>query len=330
MKILIVRLSSLGDIVHALPLALNARMSGASVGWLTERRYRGLLEGNPALDRLFLADTKQWRRNPLAASHWKEIGGLRRELAEFAPDATLDPQGLWKSALLASLAGAPVVGFSADSRREPSSAVLAATGVDPALETEHVVDQNLSLLAALGIPVSRKAPDARYLQEPEDPQAAEFLKTLPRPFALFHPGSARAGKAWGEKNYAELAERLHQNCGLYPAVSWGPGDEARVARLIRLLPRSARIPPLGFRALAQVMARASLFVAGDTGPVHLADALGVPALALFGPDAYRRNVPERNRPYRGAALSYDQAASVEAVARKAVEMVTSAGIVHDV
>ena len=330
MKILIVRLSSMGDIVHTLPLALNARIAGVKVGWLTEKRFQGLLEGNPAIDRLFLADTKEWRRNPLSASHWKAIGGLRSELEEFAPEATLDPQGLWKSALLARLAGAPVTGFSAKSRREPSSAVLAATGVALARESEHVVDQNLTLLAALGIPVSRKAPDARYLLEPANPQAAAFVKTLPTPFALYHPGSARAGKAWGEKNYAELGRRLQRDAGLYPAVSWGPGDQPRAARLVRQLPHAAKIPPLDFQGLAQVMARASLFVAGDTGPVHLADALGVPALALFGPDAYRRNVPERNRPYRGAALSYDQAASIDTVARTAAELTTSAGRIHDV
>ena len=89
------------------------------------------------------------------------------------------------------------------------------------------------------------------------------------------------------------------------------------------------IPPLDFPGLARVMSRAALFVAGDTGPVHLADAVGAPALALFGPDAYRRNVPLRNGPYRGAALGYDQTASVETVARKAVALVKQAGEFHD-
>jgi len=328
MRILIVRLSSLGDIIHTLPLALNAHMGGARVAWLTERGYRGLLEGNPCIERLFLADTRRWRANLASISHWKAVVELRRGLKEFDPEVTLDPQGLWKSALLAKLAGCPVVGFSAASRREPSSAVLAATGVDIAPEAEHVVDQNLSLLAPLGIPVARRAPDARYLLEPEDSRAAAFLRTLPTPFALYHPGSARSTKSWGERNYAQLAEQLHKKLGLYPAISWGPGDERRAERLGRLLPYSAKIPAVHFRGLAQVLSRASLFVAGDTGPVHLADAIGVPALALFGPDAYKRNLPERNRPYRGAALSYDQAASVETVARKAVELVENAGTIE--
>jgi ADP-heptose:LPS heptosyltransferase len=90
-----------------------------------------------------------------------------------------------------------------------------------------------------------------------------------------------------------------------------------------------KIPTLDFRGLAQVMARASLFVAADTGPVHLADALGVPAIALFVPGAHRRNVPERNGPYRGAALGYDHTASVESVALKAVALVRNAEKLKD-
>src|SRR5512144_358876 len=101
MKVLIVRLSAMGDIVHALPLALNARLGGAPVGWLTDRRYGGLLAGNPSIERLFLAATGRGRRNPVPASRRKEIADLRQALREFGPGAALDAQGLWESALLA-------------------------------------------------------------------------------------------------------------------------------------------------------------------------------------------------------------------------------------
>ena len=131
------------------------------------------------------------------------------------------------------------------------------------------------------------------------------------------------------EKYAELASRLELDPGLFPVVSWGPGDEDRAALLSARLPSAVKAPPLDFRGLARVIARASLFVAGDTGPVHLADALGVPALALFGPDAHRRNIPERNGPYRGAAMGYDQTASVETVARKALDLVRNADKIND-
>ena len=329
MKVLIVRLSAMGDIIHALPLALNARMGGATVGWLADRRYGGLLAGNPSIERLFLADTRRWRRNPFSPSHWKEIASLRKALLEFQADATLDAQGLWKSALLARLSGATVVGFSSRSRREPSSAVLAGKGIDPAGDAVHVVDQNLGLLDSLGLAATRRAPDASYLLAQESPAASAFVRTLPAPFALYHPGAAQAKKTWGETNYAHLASRLHQDLGLHPVISWGPGDEKRAERLADLLPHAAAIPRLDFAGLATVAARASLFVAGDTGPLHLADALGVPCLALFGPEAHRRNSPERNRPYRGAALGYDQSGSVETVVGKAVELVRAARTTKD-
>jgi heptosyltransferase-1 len=329
MRILIVRLSSMGDIVHALPLAANAHVSGARVGWLTEPRFAGLLEGNPSIASLFTADTRRWRRNVFSPAHWRELAALRRALRAFAPDVVLDAQGLWKSALLSRLAGTRVISFSAAARREPSSALLVGTGIDLPSDAVHVVDQNLALLAPLGLKVARRAPDARYLLRQRSPAAEAFLATLPAPFALYHPGAARAEKTWGEERYAALASRLHRDLGLYPAISWGPGDEPRVARLSALLPCAAKLPPLDFRGLAQVMALAGLFVAGDTGPVHLADAVGVPSLALFGPDSRRRNVPTRNRPYRGSALSYDQTASVETVGSKAVELVTRPRMIED-
>jgi heptosyltransferase-1 len=329
MRLLIVRLSSMGDIIHALPLAANARAGGATVAWLADRQYGGLLEGNPSLDRVFLADTRRWRRNPFSYANWREVTRLRRALRDFAPDATVDVQGLWKSAVLARMAGAPVVSFSAAARREPSSAVLVSTGVGLARDAVHIVHQNTSLLGPLGLPAAGTAPDARYLLAGESPAASAFLSILPAPFALYHPGASRAGKTWPVENYAELAARLERDPGLSPVVSWGPGDEDRAALLSALLPKAPKIPLLDFRGLARVIARASLFVAADTGPVHLADALGVPALALFGPDAHRRNIPERNGPYRGAAMGYDQTASVETVARKALDLVRNANKIND-
>ena len=320
MRLLIVRLSAMGDIVHALPLAENAAGAGMEVGWLADRAYGGLLEGNPFVSRLFLADTRAWRRKPFAPEIWKGFFALRRELRQFAPGIAIDVQGLWKSALLGRLAGAPLVGFDRKTRREPSSSPLIERKVRVDPGAVHVVDQNLSLLGPLGIPAGRRHPDARYLLERASPAAEEFLARVRRPFALYHPGSARAEKAWGEENYAALAARLSQS-GIFPAISWGPGEERRADRLARLLPEAVRIPPLGFAGLARVASECALFVGADTGPVHLADAVGAPALALFGPRSGPRNVPERNGPYRGAALRYDQSGSVESVARKATEIV---------
>lgn len=290
MRILIVRLSALGDIVHTLPVAENAARAGATVGWVVERHYGPLLEANPAVANVFVADTRSWRRRPLAAP--AEIARLRGALRAFGPDVTLDVQGLWKSALVARLGRAPVYAFAAAGRREPASAWLARRLVRPAPQVRHVVDRNLALAEAAGLPIERRAPDARYLLAAPAPDADAFLAGLQRPFALYHPGAGWPEKAWGEDRFGELAHLLLRERGLAPVVSWGPGDEDRAARLARSVPEATALPRLDVAGLARVCAAAALFVAGDTGPLHLADALGTRVVAVFGPTD-----PDRNGPY---------------------------------
>ncbi len=295
MRLLIVRLSSAGDVIHALPLAENARAAGADVGWLVERPFSGLLEGNPHCIEIFMADTRAWRRQPLSRSTWEEMGELKRRLRAFAPDETIDAQGLWKSAIAARAAGAPVVGFAGTARREAGSAILASVRVAPGAGAAHVVDRNLALLEGAGIPVDRRAPDAAYLLERPHAAAAAFLSSVARPFAVFHPGAARAEKAWGEERFARLARGLAEKAGRHAVVSWGPGDEERVARMRALLPGASIPPLLDFPGLAHLARASSLFCAGDTGPLHLADAVGASTLALFGPTDPARNGPYRDR-----------------------------------
>jgi len=313
MRLLIVRLSSLGDVIHALPIAANARRSGAEVGWVVETAYRDLLEGNPDVDRVFFADTKAWRRSLLSPRTLSEIRTLSRRFREFAPDAVIDAQGLWKSALLARSAGAPVVGFGAGDRREPASALLCDLPVRP-LPGGHVVDRNLALAEAAGFPIGRRPPDVRFLLARGSPEADAFLERQTRPFAVYHPGAGRPEKAWGEARFAELAELLAKKSGLSAVVSWGPGDEERARKMSGMLPHARTLPLLALPGLARVVAASSLFVGGDTGPLHLADALGTPTLALFGPTD-----PVRNGPYRspGSAVRYDTETGAEEVARKA-------------
>lgn len=319
MKLLIVRLSSFGDVIHALPIAANARGAGAEVAWLVEPAYRGILEGDPDVARVFVADTKRWRRRPFSPATASDLARLSRALREFAPDRTLDAQGLWKSALLARSAGAPVIGFSAADRKEPASALLCDEAVRP-LPGGHVVDRNLALAEAAGIPIRHRSPDAAFLLRRPCPEADSFLAGQPTPFAMYHPGAGRPEKTWGESRFAALAVLLSSNAGLCPVISWGPGDEERARRLSELLPGARVLPLLPAEGLAQVAARASLFVAGDTGPLHLADALGVATLALFGPTD-----PGRNGPYRRpqSAVRYDGATDAETVARRAFELLAA-------
>jgi heptosyltransferase I len=300
-KLLIVRLSAMGDVIHTLPVANSARAAGATVGWVIERGFAGVLQGNPDVDSLFVADTQAWRLRPFSAETLLEARGLRERLRAFAPDRVLDAQGLWKTAILARAAGAPVIGFAREARREPLSAILCTQAVAPPPDASHVVDQNLALLAATGIAgiaAKSRAPDASYLANLPSPEADAFLATQKRPFVLLHPGATRSEKAWGEERFAHLARAFIRDTEVAPIVSWGPGDERRAERLRALLPKRPPLPLLSFAGMARVIREAALFVAGDTGPLHLADALGVPTVALFGQSDPTRNDPVRNGPYR--------------------------------
>jgi lipopolysaccharide heptosyltransferase I len=309
----------LGDVIHALPIAANARRSGAEVGWVTETAHREFLESNPDVDRVFSADTKAWRRRPFSLRTMSEIRRLSRSLREFAPHAVIDAQGLWKSALVARSAGAPVVGFAAGDRREPTSALLCDRPVRP-LPGGHVVDRNLALAEAVGIPIGPRCPDARFLLGKPSAEADAFLASQTRPFAVYHPGAGRPEKTWGEAKFAALADLLAKDRGLSAVVSWGPGDEERARRLSEMLPQSRVLPSLSLPGLARVISASALFVAGDTGPLHLADALGARTLALFGPTD-----PVRNGPYRSpeSAIRYDAGTGADEVARKAFEVLAA-------
>ena len=298
MRVLIVRLSAMGDIVHALPLAANARAAGATVGWAVERPFADLLEGNPDCSSVFVAETRRWRASPLSPATWRSLASFRAALRAFRPDFAIDAQGNWKSAIVAWSAGAPVAGLAASERREPTSALLCALPIRPGRDARHVVDQNLGLLAPLGIPIRARAPDARYLLARPNAEAAAFLAEVPKPFAVFHPGAGRVEKIWGEGRFARLAAALSRSAGAYPVISWGPGDEERATRLGSLLPGASRLPRLDLAGLAHVFAASALVVAGDTGPLHLADAVGATPLALFELDDPDRNSAERNGPYR--------------------------------
>ena len=293
MRLLIVRLSAMGDVIHALPLAENAARSGAEVGWVVEPAFAGLLEGNPHVGKVLLADTRGWRRRPFSTRTWRSIGNLRRESRAFAPELVLDAQGLLKSAAIARLSGAPVAGFAFGARREPISAALCDVRVRPPREARHVVERNLALLETAGIRPNVRAPDALYLLEGESRDADRWVASLPQPYAVFHPGAGRREKAWDEERMAELAKNLHRSRGLVTVLSWGRGDEPRIERMASLVPGARRAPFLDARGLARLYAGARLFVGGDTGPLHLADAVGTRTLALYGPTD-----PDRNGPYR--------------------------------
>ncbi|HZP36877.1 MAG TPA: lipopolysaccharide heptosyltransferase I [Methylomirabilota bacterium] len=301
-KIAIVKLSSLGDVIHALPVAHALRRSrpGLHLTWIVEARECALLTGHPDLDEVVPVDTRLWRRLIWRPAGARQVAGkvrrLRHRVRSAGFDVAIDLQGLMKSGLLTAYTGAPVrIGFTADRCRERLNCLFTNLRVRPPDRAVHVVDQYLSLLGPLGVP-----PGPVEFHLPLEPAAErrmeDFLgeQGVKRHESLIaiNPGAGRADKQWPVAHFRALADRLAQEPNARILLLWGP-DEVHMARQIMhgLQARAILAPPTDLHELGALLRRASLMVANDTGPLHLAAALGTPSLGLYGPTRAERNGP---------------------------------------
>jgi heptosyltransferase-1 len=301
-KVAIIKLSSLGDVIHALPVARALRRARpeAELTWIVEAREYAILRDHPDLDRVIPVDTRLWRRlirRPAVARQvWDKLGRLRARVRGAGFDVALDLQGLMKSGVLTAYTGARVrIGFSPGYCRERLNALFTNRHVTPPPSATHVVDQYLALLAPLGIAASTPEFHLPARPEPErrmDEALAEAgLKARDR-IVAFNPGAGRPEKQWPVERFRALAERLGAEAGARILLLWGPDEIDMAKRIGRgLSTRAVLAPPTDLDELTAVLRRVSLMVASDTGPLHLAAALGTPALGLFGPTRAERNGP---------------------------------------
>lgn len=303
MNVAIVKLSSLGDVVHALPVAaaLRARLPEARLTWLVERREAGLLRGHPALDEVLPVDTRGWRQ----VRDWaglravaRAVGAVLGRLRDGRLDVAIDLQGNLKSGVLTAATRAPLrVGFSARRCREPLNALFTNRRVTPPASARHIVEQQLALLAPLGIhepePTFALPIDAAAESAVADFFAAAGLKARER-LVVVNPGAGRTAKQWPVAHFAALARRLAGEAGATVLVVWGPSERERAEGIVAgARPATAVLAPAtDLAALTAILRRASVVVGSDTGPLHLAAALGVPCVGLYGPTD-----PARNGPY---------------------------------
>ncbi len=301
-KIAIVKLSSLGDVIHALPVAraLRRAFPGEHLTWIVEAREYAILRDHPDLDMVLPVDTRLWRRllwRPAGARLvWHKLGRLQTRIRASRFDVTIDVQGLIKSGLLTAYTGAPLrIGFSPKWCGEWPNALFTNRHVTPSPEAAHVVEQYLALLAPLGITgvepeffIPPRAPAESRMEEFLGEHGIKRRDVL----VALNPGASRENKRWPVGHMRELAERLGAEPGVRVLLLWGP-DEIHMARQIRdgLSTRAILAPPTDLDELAALLRRASLVVANDTGPLHLAAALGTPTLGLFGPTPAARNRP---------------------------------------
>ncbi len=301
MRFLVIRLSSIGDIVHALPAvaALGEAFPQAEITWAVETRYAVLLEGNPFVRRVLTLDTLGWRRRLASPRTWEEAWRGLASLRDAEYDAVLDFQGLVKSALLARWSGsARRLGLAEAHLREPPAALFYTerVAVPPG---SHAIEEGLALVARLGVPVLRREQWRFPLPQPEADDRyveAQLAKRGVRDFILVNPGGGWQSKRWPPDSYAQLVRLLRQ--GLGPERHWSIlfTGSAVEEPLVRGILAQADDPRAGYFAstLTQFIAlarRARLAVGGDTGPLHLAAAVGTPVVAIYGPTDPARNGP---------------------------------------
>lgn len=310
-RLLIVRLGAMGDILHALPAVTALRLAHPDwqIGWVVEPRWQALLKAGtktqvadrenvvrqdrnaamPIVDRLHFAPSREWKRRPLSAETRKAIGDLRRELRAADYNAVLDLQGAIRSAVIARMSGCARRIGEAKPREWPAQWLFTER-----VETHgaHVIEQDFELasavagdaLAAVGplIPVDLDAESwcAMWL-------ATTFSGTV-RPIALITPGAGWGAKRWPPERYAAVAAGLTGR-GFHVVVNAGPGEETIAAAIAAggAVALTATLPQL-----IALTRRVALCIGGDTGPLHLASALGRPVVGIYGPTD-----PSRNGPY---------------------------------
>ena len=293
-RFLIVRLSSIGDIVHALPAAaaLAETFPQAQIHWVVEKRHALLLKGNPHLHRIVVLDTLGWRRHLTSSVTRHEIrngvGALRQTLY----DAALDFQGLWKSAVVAWLSRARErIGFAERWLREPSAAVLYTQRVSPR-ERIHVVEENLALVEHLGARAHRwQFPLPR--NEADDEYVARQLAAMDAgDFIIMNPGGGWRSKCWSPANYSALIRQWENSRPEQILLTGSPSEEPVISEILQgSSAKRARYLPTTLVQFIALARRARLFIGGDTGPLHLAAAVGAPIVGIYGPTDPVRNGP---------------------------------------
>ena len=272
MRILLIKTSSLGDVVHSLPVVtdLGRRYPGARIDWIVEEGFLDIPRLHPGLRRVIPIALRRWRKSLLNRATWREMQSFHSTLRGESYDLVIDTQGLLKSALITRMARGKRCGYAASSAREPLAARFYDATFDVPLSI-HAVERNRRLAAMAAGYTASAAPDYGIALPPPAASSSAILLTA----------TSRDDKLWPEERWIATGRALHQQ-GLACLLPAGSATEReRAARLAEAIPDAIALPPLGLRELARQLAAARIVIGVDTGLVHLAAALGRPVLALF-------------------------------------------------
>jgi lipopolysaccharide heptosyltransferase I len=284
-RILIVRLSSIGDVVHALPAFHHLRetLPDAFIGWAVEQAAAPLLRSVEGIDRVHEIPVQTWRKRPLAPRTWRAIWAARRDLREGAYDVAADLQGLWKSALVARASGGRTIGLATSDLREPGARWFYDTQAGAGESDEHVTRRALRLATAI-CGSDAGGPTWPAIRSPEATDAIEQLTATALPPILLHTAANWDSKRYPDERWVEAGRALHARTGRPVFWVWGPGERERVAALAQQAgPGNEPTAPTDLAALAELCRRSALLVGGDSAPLHIAVACGTPVVGLFGP-----------------------------------------------
>ncbi|MBZ5597563.1 MAG: glycosyltransferase family 9 protein [Acidobacteriia bacterium] len=301
-RLLIVRLGSMGDIIHTLPAATALRQvfPQATIGWIVEERWAELLctlptprsgprsPQRPLADRIHTVSTAKWRAAPLSNQTWEQIAAGLSELRAARYQVAADFQGAARSALLARWSGTPVIFGVAQPRENVASMFYTRQVI---ARGTHIVEQNFSLAEA----IAGRSLEMPRVEFPHDESAEQECDRRLRildihDFVLLNPGAGWGAKQWPPERYGEVARHLAED-GLRSLVNFGPGEEGLVQAVEAASGGTAKGTVLSLTELTALTRRARLFIGGDTGPMHLAAALGIPVVSIFGPTDPARNGP---------------------------------------
>jgi heptosyltransferase-1 len=277
MRVLLIKMSSLGDVVHALAPITDASRAHPQIkfDWVVEEAYQDIPQWHPAVNRVILASLRRWRKSPLRAFSSGEWRNFKNELRREQYDLVLDAQGLLKSAIVARKTGAPIVGRSRASIREPLASLFYQRKIHIDLRLTEVEQLRQLFAHALG-----------YLQ-PTTPadfglDRAQFQTTTPSPYAMFLHGAAWPSKLWPDDRWIAIGKHI-RFAGLNILLPWGSEAERHRAQNLASAIGGTVLPKQSIPDLAKTLANASFVIGLDTGLTHIAVALRVPTVTLYGP-----------------------------------------------
>lgn len=289
--ILIVKLSAIGDVIHALPVAqaLKQCYPACRITWIVEKPALDLLTSHPAVDEVIVFEKAKFKSLPGALTN---IPAFAARLRQYQFDLVLDLQGLFKSGMISLLSGA-ATRLVYENAREGSQ--LVSKRISGAMSGKHVVERYLDVVRHLGCAVEKPVFNIGIAQEQQQQAQQIFQQAGYRnkePYIVMALGANWPNKIWPAEYFALLSDRIYDR-GLVPVVTGGPGDGYLLERLLQY----AAVPPINLIGktslpqLAAIIRGARAFVGGDTGPMHLSAALNTPTVALMGPTDAERNGP---------------------------------------